>query len=41
MVGGYSKTLIKFVSVGTMFMLIVVYAGAVLVNFLACIWCVA
>ena len=41
MVGAYSKVLIRFISVGTMFMLIVIYAGAVLVNFLACIWCAA
>ena len=39
MVGSYSKTLMKYLGVGTMFMLIVIYAGAVLVNFLACIWC--
>ena len=38
MVGNYSKALMRFLGVGTLFMIVVIYAACVLINFLACIW---
>ena len=38
LVGQYSKYLMKFMNVGTLFLIVVTYGALVLINFLACIW---
>lgn len=41
MLGRYSRFLMRLLSVGHMFLINVIYATAVLINALACIWCAA
>lgn len=39
MLGRYSQLLMRLLSVGHLFLLSVIYATAVLINVLACLWC--
>ena len=41
MLGRYSRFLMRLLSVGHLFLINVIYATAVLINALACLWCVA
>lgn len=38
LVGQFSKSLLRFMNVGTLFLVVVTYAALVLINLLACIW---